>query len=71
MPTASVPSLAPLVDGYIYKYRAALAESTAIRISRDTHARVTTLSAERNEMIYGAYTRNVTPPSCTVALMPG
>lgn len=32
-------------------YRRVVAETTTIRISRDTHARVTRLAAERNETI--------------------
>jgi predicted transcriptional regulator len=40
------------VDGIIYTpYRCRMAETTTIRISRDTHARVTRLAAERHETI--------------------
>ncbi len=42
----------PLVDGIVYtRYRGDMAETTTIRISRDTHARVTRLAAERHETI--------------------
>ena len=40
------------VDGSVYSgYRRVVAETTTIRISRDTHARVTRLAAERRETI--------------------
>ena len=40
------------VDGSVYtRYRSVVAETTTIRISRDTHARVTRLAAERHETI--------------------
>ena len=40
------------VDAIIYTaYRCRMAETTTIRISRDTHARVTRLAAERHETI--------------------
>jgi len=40
------------VDGSVYRgYRCVVAETTTIRISRDTHARVTRLAAERHETI--------------------
>ena len=40
------------VDGSIYRsYHEGMAETTTIRISRDTHARVTRLAAERHETI--------------------
>lgn len=40
------------VDESVYtRYRCGVAETTTIRISRDTHARVTRLAAERHETI--------------------
>ena len=40
------------VDQTVYsRYRRGVAETTTIRISRDTHARVTRLAAERHETI--------------------
>jgi predicted transcriptional regulator len=43
---------ATCVDGSIYKkYRCGVAETTTIRISRDTHERVKRLAAERHETI--------------------
>ncbi|HOA59538.1 MAG TPA: hypothetical protein PKI09_16270, partial [Dermatophilaceae bacterium] len=40
------------VDGIVYTtYRWHMADSTTIRISRDTHARVTRLAAQRHETI--------------------
>lgn len=40
------------VDGSIYTvYHEGMAETTTIRISRETHARVTRLAAERHETI--------------------
>jgi len=40
------------VDGSVYRpYRCLVAQTTTIRISRDTHARVTRLAAERHETI--------------------
>ncbi|MFN2346121.1 MAG: hypothetical protein ABR616_10450 [Dermatophilaceae bacterium] len=40
------------VDRSVYtRYRCLMAETTTIRISRDTHARVTRLAAERHETI--------------------
>ncbi len=40
------------VDGSVYTaYRCGMSDSTTIRISRDTHARVTRLAAERHETI--------------------
>ena len=43
---------ASLVDGSIYPaYHGDMAETTTIRISRETHARVTRLAAERHETI--------------------
>lgn len=42
----------PYVDETVYtRYRHEMAETTTIRISRDTHARVTRLAAERHETI--------------------
>lgn len=42
----------PCVDESVYtRYRCGVAETTTIRISRDTHARVTRLAAERHETI--------------------
>ena len=40
------------VDESVYtSYRGGMAETTTIRISRETHARVTRLAAERHETI--------------------
>lgn len=40
------------VDESVYtRYRCGVSETTTIRISRDTHARVTRLAAERHETI--------------------
>ncbi len=48
----SVDGHATGVDGSVYKrYSCGVAETTTIRISRDTHARVTRLAAERHETI--------------------
>ena len=42
----------PDVDSFVYRsYGREVAETTTIRVSRDTHARVTRLAAERNETI--------------------
>jgi len=45
-------AMRPCVDESVYtRYRCGVAETTTIRISRDTHARVTRLAAERHETI--------------------
>ena len=42
----------PCVDEYVYSdYGVGVGETTTIRISRHTHARVTRLAAERHETI--------------------
>ncbi len=47
-----MPSTTRRVDGIIYTaYRWGVAETTTIRVSRDTHARVTRLAAERHESV--------------------
>lgn len=51
---------ATVVDEYVYTgYRCSMTDTTTIRISRDTHARVTRLAAERHETIDETVSRAV------------